>query len=105
MLEARARIPGCQRLKPLTLQKDWLSLGPLDSQIRLLRLLLPSLISIPAVLWNAAFEPIFLESRPVFLEALHLRLVDGGSGPAAEVLEAMPALKSFAYAGSVNVLN
>lgn len=66
MLEARARNPGCQRLKILHLHKDWLSLSPPDSQIRLLRLLLPSIRWVSYFCWNAAFEPTFLEMRPVY---------------------------------------
>lgn len=103
MLEARARNPGCQRLKTCRLHQDWRSLGPLESRIRLLRLLLPSVIRTQGFQWNAAFEPVFLESRPIFLDQLMIALVGDGSGPSAEVLEAIPALKSLLYICLVNM--
>lgn len=100
MVEARARIPGCRRLKAFTANGGWLDRGSLATRIQLLRTLLPSLQRLVghtsgSFTWNAAFEPCFIETRPPFLEALWVRLVDDETVPSRDVLEAALGLREI----------
>lgn len=100
MVEARARIPGCRRLKTFAANWDWLDRGSLATRIRLLRVLLPSLkrldrFALDPFTWNPAFEPCFIETRPLYLEGLHVKLVDDETVPSRDVLEAALDLKGI----------
>lgn len=97
MLEARKRHPACLPLKRVDLHKRWFLRGLLAPRIRLLRLLLPSLELINSLTWDAAFEPILLQTRPACLESLTLAIHNGDAVPSAEVLGAVPALKQLNY--------
>lgn len=55
MVEARARIPGCQRLKAFDVGPSWLDRGTLPTRVRLLRVLLSSLTKLSTFSWNPAF--------------------------------------------------
>lgn len=73
MLEARAGIPNCQRLQTFDANfGSWLDNASPDTQIRLLRALLPSLKELGKFQWNAAFDPCFRDVRP-HLEILRVR--------------------------------
>lgn len=63
MLEARPRIPRCMRLKSFVSWDDWHDLASVETRIRLLRALLPSVEELPRFKWNQALESCFLRRK------------------------------------------
>lgn len=95
MLDARARILGCQRLNLIhPANHKWLDYGSLATRIRLWSAVLPATEQLPLFTWNTQFEPCFRDLRPSFT-SLHLRIPNDGTFPSSNVLETMPALKTF----------
>ena len=74
MLEARAKIPGCERRENFELDGDRFDQASLGTRTRLLRILLPSLTEMIAFTWNQAFERCFLEVQAPYLCTLQFRL-------------------------------
>jgi len=95
MVEARARIPGCQGLKTFETREGWLDRGSLATRVRLLRVLLPSLQELAFFIWDSAFHPCFIETQPQYLEALRVYALDDASVPSRGVLESAPMLKEI----------
>lgn len=90
MLEARAKLPGCRKLKTFGTNRH----SSFPIQKRLLRVLLPALEELSLFSWKREFEPCFVEAQPQYLVSLRMYSVDSGeSVPSREVLEAMPVLK------------
>ena len=88
MLEARALIPGCKKLEALEElnNEDWFDEASLETEIRLLRALLPFTKALPVLTWEEAFEACFLEAPAPHLTCfevwLDLQLHDVGMGDA-----------------------
>jgi hypothetical protein len=96
MVERRARIPCCEKLKTIELNDEWLSEAS-PVKIRLLRALLPSLRSLSGgACWHADLDHCFRDICPPHLEDLHVKIVDEAF-PSLEVLEAAPALKRIIF--------
>ena len=93
MLEERVRNPRCKRLELFNVGYDWLSLGSLAARSRMLQVLLPSVVELPLLSWNQAYEPFFLEVHAPFLKSISLDY--GGNAFSWKVLEATPALREI----------
>lgn len=103
MLEARVQIPGCKKFSTFEAGRKWINRASPGTQIRLLRVLLPSLKELALFNWDATYDPCFCDVHPPQFEALHVAIVN--SGPSCEVLEAIPKLKTVDYIfGYHNVL-
>lgn len=97
MLEARASLPGCARFENFSMN-CWLNNAPLDTQIRLLRALLPSVKKLPMFRWKHAFEACFVEIKAPFLTVLDVILCENnGAFFSWKVLEAAPALEIIKF--------
>jgi len=102
MLEARASIPGCARFKSLRVGNyRWFDDASLETQIRLLRVLLPSIERLPDLSWKRGFVDCFCEVQAPFLTDLELS-PDGGSDFSWKMLEAAPALMSIVFTDDCN---
>ena len=104
MVEARANIPGCERLKILGGNPPWwLHDGSLPTLCRLLRALLPSAKALPHLMWDGAFEACFRETQPLLLTALEVELSNADSADFPwRVLQAAQALVSITFEGGVS---
>ena len=92
MLEARVRIPGCNRLESFKWDSNWFDRASLTTRIRLLQVLLPSVMTLEKYTWNEAFEICFLEVQPPRLTELKVLLEDEGNVFSSDVLETIPAV-------------
>ena len=89
MLEARARIQQCKMLEIIeTDYLSWFDKASLETRIRILRTLLPSV----TFTWAPAFESCFLELQATYLTALHISLEGEGTVFSWNMFEATPAL-------------
>lgn len=98
MIEARAGIPGCQRLESVEGENEaWFDRRSREVRIRLLRALLPSVNELPPLTWHASFEACFCESQWPFVTRLEVFL-DEESFEAdmtvfsSDVLASMPSI-------------
>lgn len=94
MLERRALIPGCLRLKSFDSNSNWLAKPSRrhrpDSCVPCCRQ--SYFTHIPS---DATFEPYFRDVQPALLEDFCVELPEDMAAPSAEVLEALPALKKL----------
>jgi hypothetical protein len=74
MLEARAKIPGCERLTRFDLDTASFDQATTGTRVRLFRTLLPSVTELAGFTWNQAFEACFLEVRAPYLSNLQVWL-------------------------------
>lgn len=95
MVEARVKIHGCQGLKTFVTREGWLDHGSLSTRVRSLRALLPSLHELAFFIWDSAYHPCFIETRPQYLEALRVHALDDASTPSRGLLESAPMLKEI----------
>lgn len=113
MLEARVCIPGCKRLNSLDLYRPgpfgsigdyhWLNRGSLGTQIRILRVLLPSLGCLSHCEWNQAFEPCFRDIKAPYLESMQFYQGHDGSLIPWQVFESTPALVKIRFRSFTNL--
>lgn len=96
MVEARARISGCKKLETFrrasNVDDDWFMSAAIETQIRLLRALLPSVKELPLFEWNQAHESCFLDAQATYLTTFHINLEEWADVFSCGVLEAAPAL-------------
>lgn len=96
MIEARGRIPGCERLEAIDRRgENWLDNVPRPTRIRLLRILLPSAKELPSFTWRRDFQACFRGRHAPYLTALNVDLGDDVAGFSGNVLEAVPALEKI----------
>jgi hypothetical protein len=103
MLESRALIPSCKKLDSLVgLGNDHcFDEATLETEIRLLRALLPFTKALPAFAWGNSFEACFLEAPAPYLTCIEVALQGDVGVFSWRVLEAAPALVSILI-GCVN---
>lgn len=101
MLEARASILGCARFEDLSVNNyRWFGGASLETQIRLLRVLLPSIWNLSRLSWKRGFGDCFCEVKAPFITELELSADEGNiSDFSWKVLEAVPALESIDICG------
>jgi len=92
MLEARASILGCKGLESFIGNNGWFNRATLAIQIRLLRMLLPSIKELPAFTCNPAFQSCFLDVQAPYLTRLDVCFEIDGGFLFRNVLAAAPAL-------------
>ena len=81
IIEARARIPGCERLQVIDgKNRNWLDEVPRPTRIRLLRALLPTSIKLPFFTWCRALQACFCERQAPYLTTLDVCLGDDVAG-------------------------
>lgn len=96
--EECASIPRCSRLECFRGNVGWLDEAPVAIQARLLRTLLRSVKELPEILWDAAFEPCFLDVRAPYLRSLDVCFEDDDSVFSWNVLAAAPAFEEIQIA-------
>jgi len=103
MLETRALIPSCKKFESLEgIGNDhWFDEATLETEIRLLRAMLPFTKVLPALTWESAFEPCFIEAPAPYLTRIEVALQGDRGVFSWKVFEAAPALVSILI-GCVN---
>lgn len=100
MLEKRVNIPSCERLECFEgVGTDWFAHASLETQIRLLCVLLPSATKLSQLSWRHPFGPCICETQAPYLTALKIGFTDDFDDTVYpwNVFEAMPALERLAF--------
>lgn len=96
MLETRARIPDCKGLECFEGTDGWFNLAPLETRVRLLRVLLPSVNVFPKFSWKQSFGSCFLEVQAPHLTTFSVWLDNDRTIVSPKVLEVVRELVTFA---------
>jgi hypothetical protein len=100
MLEARAAMPSCKRFTCIEEMATWFNCASLTTQIRLLRVLLPSVTTLSQCWWKQAFEPSFRVTQALYLTDLEFWFDEGDETIFPwNVFEAVPALERLRFEG------